>query len=148
MPICGKKGTNFSQSADMEKLFHSSVMASWGLVLEQARLIEKNVGQPAATIVLCGGLGSSPYVKHRFVDLCRENFERQMTIVQPFSPWSVVCRGAASRRSRASYGFAAHEAFDRRKHDERDAFNDPAFGKRAANQMCWPVSKLRQSHIP
>jgi hypothetical protein len=137
----------------MEDLFHLSVSTSWDLVKEQARLIKKTGGPKVEVIVLCGGLGSSPYVRDKFKTLCQKDFKKEVTLIQPLKPWSAVCRGAAlrglqdgpilSRRSRASYGFAAHEDFKPEKHKEVDAIWDQEFGKRAKDQMFWPVEKVR-----
>lgn len=135
----------------MERLFDVAVTKSLDLVTEQIRLIRKRKATSVDLIILCGGLGSSPYVKKRFEDFCQDDLGGKVTVVQPLEPWSAVCRGAAlrglekypvvSRRSRAYYGFAAHEEFNTEKHDEADAFWDLEFGKRAKDQMFWPIKR-------
>lgn len=134
----------------MERLFDVAVTKSLDLVTEQRKLIKKKKATAVEVIVLCGGLGSSPYVKKRFENFCEHNLNRKMAVVQPLQPWSAVCRGAAprgledypilSRRSRAHYGFVAHEEFNSERHDEADAIWEQG-SKRAKDQMFWPVRK-------
>jgi hypothetical protein len=137
----------------MEGVYAVATTKSLDLVKEQMKLIEKKRVPPAEVIILCGGLRSSPYVETKFKDFCEDDCEGRVKIIQPLQPWSVVCRGAAlrgledcpilSRRSRANYGFAAHEKFQADKHDEADAIDVFPFDKRAKDQMFWPFKKVR-----
>ena len=138
----------------MERLFEFAVQTSLDLVENQIKLIEQNKRSPARWVVLCGGLGSSPYVKSRFQKFCEVQHDGALSVVQPSYPWSAVCRGAAlqglegvhilSRCSKAAYGFVAHEEFLEGRHSEIDAYHDPIFGKRAMNQMIWPIKQVSQ----
>ncbi len=142
----------------MENLFKFTVDQSLQLVLEQTTLIKKKKAGTIKTIVLCGGLGSSPYVKNKFDHFCEEHFGGRIQVVRPVQPWVAVCSGAAlqglevapilSRRSRYYYGFIVHKAFEEDEHDEEDAFEDQVYGKRARNQMKWCVKKVRRYNIP
>lgn len=138
----------------MKSLFKVTVEQSLQLVLEQVKLIKKKRSTPIKTIILCGGLGSSPYLKYKFDEFCEETFGGKIKVVRPMRPWSSVCRGAAlrglegcpiiSRRSRQYIGFVVHVEFEDDEHDEKDAWEDPIDGeKRALNQMMWVVRKVR-----
>ena len=143
---------NFFDSADMKSLFEVPVQQSLQLVFEQVKLINKRKAATVKIIILCGGLGSSPYMKLRFDEFCEEKFGGRIQVVKPLRPWSAVCRGAAlrgleespilSRRSRHHYGFVVHVDFDEDRHDEKDALRDELLGKRAKNQMKWAVKKV------
>ena len=136
----------------MKSLFDVTVQQTLQLVLEQVKLIKKKKAGTVKTIILCGGLGSSPYMKIKFDEFCEENFGGNIQVVKPVRPWSAVCRGAAlqglevspilSRRSRYHYGFIIHKAFEDGEHDVEDAFEDTILGKRAKNQMKWFVKKV------
>lgn len=140
----------------MRNLFDVTVRQSLQLVLEQLKLIKKKKAGTIKTIILCGGLGSSPYIKIKFDEFCEETFGGKTQVVKPVNTWSAICRGAASsglevspilsRRSRYHYGFVIHKAFENDVHDEEDAFDDQFYGKRAKNQMKWFVKKVRLTH--
>lgn len=146
---------NLGNSADMKSLFDVPVQQSLQLVLEQVKLINKRKAATIKIIILCGGLGSSPYMKIRFDQFCEEFFGSRIQVVKPLRPWSAVCKGAAlrgleespilSRRSRHHYGFVVHVDFNEDIHDEEDAYQDELQGKRAKNQMKWAVKKVRRS---
>jgi len=136
----------------MKSLFDVTVTQTLRLVLEQIQLIKKKKAGTIQTIIICGGLGSCPYIKIKFDEFCEEKFDGKITVVKPVHCWSAICRGAAqsglevstilSRRSRFHYGFMIHKTFDDDEHDEEDAFDDPIHGKRAMNQMIWFVKKV------
>jgi hypothetical protein len=136
----------------METLFDVTVTQTLELVWEQIRLIKKKKAGTIQTIIICGGLGSCPYIKIKFDQFCQERLGGKITVVKPVHCWSAICRGAAqsglevstilSRRSRFHYGFKIHKAFDDHDHDEEDAYDDPILGKRAMNQMIWFVKKV------
>lgn len=137
----------------MKDLFQVTVHRIQQLVLEQIDLIKKKKAGAIRTIILCGGLGSSPYIKMTFDKFCEEKFGAKIQVVRPVTPWSAVCKGAAlrglevspilSRRARCHYGFKVHVRFEDEEHDEEDAFEDPIYGKRAKNQMLWVVKKVK-----
>ncbi|ERF72261.1 hypothetical protein EPUS_02148 [Endocarpon pusillum Z07020] len=137
--------------ADMRNLFQVAVEMTLQLILQQVNLIKKKKAGTIKTLIVCGGLGSSPYIKTKLDEFCEERFAGKMQVVRPVRAWASICRGAAlsgleaspilSRRSRYHYGFVIHKTFDDDEHDEEDAFDDPVYGKRAKNQMKWFVKK-------
>lgn len=137
----------------MKDLFQVTVHRIQQLVLEQINLIKKKKAGVIKTIILCGGLGSSPYIKTTFGKFCENNFGGKIQVIRPVTPWSAVCKGAAlrglevspilSRRSRCHYGFKVHVSFEDGEHDEEDAFDDQIYGKRAKNQMLWAVKQVK-----
>ena len=136
----------------MVDLFETAVNSSLDLVREQLSLIKKRKAPKVKTIILCGGLGSSPYMLKKFQEFCGGELEGNIEVVRPIQAWSGICRGAALRglekspvlfrRSRYHYGFTLHRAFRQGKDREEDAFDDGINGKRAKNQMVWPVGKV------
>lgn len=141
----------------MRNLFQVAVKMTLQLIVQQVNLIKTKKAGTIKTLIICGGLGSSPYIKTKLDEFCEERFAGKMQVVRPVRGWSSICRGAAlsgleaspilSRRSRYHYGFVIHKTFDDDEHDEEDAFDDPVYGKRAKNQMRWFVKKVLYSHM-
>jgi hypothetical protein len=101
------------------------------------------------TFVLCGGLGSSPYMKMRLQMLIDEELKGKPELVVPPRPWSAIVRGAVirglekspvtQRRCRDHIGFTVHEKFVEGLHSLEDSFVCPVEGRRAKNKMIWHV---------
>ena len=84
-------------SQDMESFFESVVKSAFRLVKLQVKRTRAAGMPPVQSIVLAGGLGSSPYVKYRLEQFVKEHMKGKAEIVTPRRPWSAVCRGACIR---------------------------------------------------
>ena len=104
------------------------------------------------TMVLCGGLGSSPYVEKRIKSYVEDEYDGKVEVIAPRKPWSAIARGAAIRalekdpvlfrKSRDNIGICVHEKWDEEKHDADDYWNSSLYGERARNQMRWHVMRV------
>jgi hypothetical protein len=110
----------------------------------------------AKTIVLCGGLANSPYIKERVDKFCREKLEGKAKLIVPRETWSAIAQGAAlralkprstidSRKCRRSYGVCTHRKFIEGQDPEVFAFHCPVTGKRLDGVMKWHIRKVRSS---
>ncbi|EXJ87073.1 hypothetical protein A1O3_04031 [Capronia epimyces CBS 606.96] len=136
-------------AADVEDMFEPVVTTTFDLVDKQLSRTKEAKMPPVRAMVLCGGVGSSPYVRHRFEKYIDENLKSKVELVSPQRPWSAIVRGAvianlekspvSFRRCCDSIGFTVHQQFDPSKHNPADQFECPELGLRARNQMCWSV---------
>jgi hypothetical protein len=73
-------------------------------------------------------------------------------VIRPLHPWPAQARGAAlrglasgpitTRRSRYHYGFESTARFNENVHEEKDAYQDPVYGKRVKDRMTWAIKKV------
>ena len=84
-------------SQDMESFFEPVIKSAFRLVNRQVNRTKAAGMPPVQTIILAGGLGSSPYVKYRLEQFVEEQLKGKAEIVTPRRPWSAVCRGACIR---------------------------------------------------
>ncbi|ETI26304.1 hypothetical protein G647_03081 [Cladophialophora carrionii CBS 160.54] len=135
-------------SDDVESMFEPVLQNSFDLVRRQAKRAKKARSPPIRTVVICGGLGCSPYVYDRFKGFVSNEFgEGEVELVSPLEPWSAVARGAVLsaleknpvmfRRARDWIGCCVHTKFKAGFHRTEDQFECPIRGLRAANQMKW-----------
>lgn len=77
-------------------------------------------------------------------------------VIRPPHPWPSQARGAAlrglangpitTRRSRYHYGFESTARFNEDVHEEKDAYQDPVYGKRVKDRMTWAIKKVIASY--
>lgn len=102
--------------------------------------------------MLCGGLGSSPFVVNKFKQYIDDELNGKMQLVSPDRSWSATVRGAVIsnlgkspviyRRCKDHIGVCVHEQFEAERHKPADRFECPILGPRAKNQMSWHVSRV------
>lgn len=84
-------------STDMESFFEPVIKSAFRLIKGQIKGT-KAAGMPGIkTVVLAGGLGSSPYVKYRMEEFVKDHLKGKAELVSPRRPWSAVSRGACMR---------------------------------------------------
>ncbi|KEF59307.1 uncharacterized protein A1O9_04151 [Exophiala aquamarina CBS 119918] len=137
--------------ADIEAMFDPVVEKMFELVRKQLRSVQKAKVPPVRTIVLCGGLGSSSYMKKRLQNLIDCELKGKPELVVPPRPWSAIVRGAVIRglekspvtyrRCRHHIGVTVHEKFVEGVHCADDLFFCPKEGRRAKNKMLWHVKR-------
>ncbi|KAJ9641155.1 hypothetical protein H2204_002833 [Knufia peltigerae] len=136
---------------EMEEFFETMLESTFDLIRNQLQKT-KNSNEPAVQkLILCGGMGSSPYVQRKVREFINEELEEDIELVVPTRPWSAICRGAvisalekhivAFRSCREHLGFQIHEKWDASRHFESDRYQCPILGPRAKNQMRWHVQK-------
>ncbi|KIW19726.1 hypothetical protein PV08_00300 [Exophiala spinifera] len=136
---------------EIKDMFETTLQKTFELIRNQLRKTQTANEPRVEKIILCGGMGSSPYVQKRIRDFVNEMLEEDIELIVPARPWSAICRGAvisaleknvvASRNCREHLGFSVHEKFDSSKHLDSDRFECPVLGHRAKNQMRWHVKK-------
>ncbi|KIV85372.1 hypothetical protein PV11_01072 [Exophiala sideris] len=136
---------------EMESLFETVVEKTFQLLATQVKRTMKAKNPPVKTVVLCGGLGSSPYMMSQVQSFIDENLSDGVELVRPERPWSAICRGAVishlgkspvtHRRARDHIGICWHVKFDPDKHEEADKYYCPHQGLRAKNQMKWCITR-------
>ncbi|KAK2758810.1 hypothetical protein FQN54_003502 [Arachnomyces sp. PD_36] len=137
---------------EMKAMFQEVLTRIFGLVRDQISAVKEENDDLIQTIVLCGGLAKSPYIKTELEKFCLKTFKHQIEIFVPPQPWSAIARGAAlralkprstidSRQCRRSYGVSTHRKFIEGVDREEDAFQCPVGGKRADGIMKWHIKK-------
>ncbi|KAI9736755.1 MAG: hypothetical protein M1834_000959 [Cirrosporium novae-zelandiae] len=135
---------------DVQSCFDPIIDKIQDLVSQQVTATSKEGSTSIKTIILVGGLGSSPYLWKRMKAWCNQN--GGLRFMTPDHPWSAVSRGAALNglegslvtkwRCRRHYGIAMSMRF-------REGIDDPNLSyvslfypcKYARNRVSWKFPK-------
>lgn len=132
-------------------MFQPVLDAAFALLNEQVAALKKEKKNSLKVVCLCGGLGTSEYIWHKFGAYCKKKLGDQCELVTDERAWSAVVRGAAirgldgsmvlSKRAKRSYGIAVHQAFREGIDNEAKSFICPLKGKRAEDYIDWVVRR-------
>lgn len=136
----------------LAQMFQPVLDAAFGLIDEQLLALKRAKKPPFKVVCLCGGLGSSEYVWHKFEAHCQKRLPNQCQLVTDERAWSAVVRGAAVRgldgsmvlakRAKRCYGIEVHQDFREGIDDEAKSFVCPVLGKkRAEDYIEWIVKR-------
>ncbi|KAH8694162.1 hypothetical protein BGW36DRAFT_430185 [Talaromyces proteolyticus] len=136
---------------ELRSMFDPMVKNIFELIQGQVEEAKKETNTPITTIILCGGLAESKYIRFKIKAFCNEYLKTAQVMI-PESPWSAICVGATmsgldpnkvikSRRARRAYGTVVHRKFEEGLYEERDVFDCPKLGKRVGNVMHWHIKK-------
>ena len=106
-------------------------------------------------LCLCGDLGQSEYIWHKFQQYCSERLDNECQLVTDDRAWSAVVRGAAVRgldgsmvvakRAKVCYGIEVHQKFREDFDSENESFDCPVkLEKRAPGYVDWVVKRGRR----
>jgi hypothetical protein len=121
------------------------VQVSYGHLLDAVADIRQ-------TVVLCGGLGTSPFMRQKVKDKVAILLAGYAQTVFPEKSWPAVSIGAAMagigkspillRKSQCHIGIAVHEKVDKSKHNKTDISARYGLGRRAWNQMKYLLTRV------
>ncbi|KAI2088399.1 hypothetical protein LOZ35_005830, partial [Ophidiomyces ophidiicola] len=146
---------NSGDGAEICGMFNRVLEPSIEKIMQQIAASEKGSRHPLQAIVLCGGLGSNPYILAKLKDFCENELKGKTQVIIPSDSWSAIATGAAlsqtSRRfaiqdriCRWSYGILQHRQYIPGRDEGRETFNCPLKGRRTRGFLEWHIKKGQQ----